>query len=115
MRIQLLRWLKISWIIIVAEGKAKAHDIAEIITKKTKLETRIAVLGHIQRGGKPTAKDRYLGAKLGNYAVDVLIDGKTDHCVTINNDKLTSIPLSNAIKPKKLDVESFYKLIKILT
>ena len=98
---------KISWIIIVAEGKAKAQDISEIISKKTKLETRIAVLGHIQRGGRPTAKDRYLGAKLGNYAVDVLIDGKTDHCVTINHDKLTSFPLSNAIKPKKLDVESF--------
>ncbi len=106
---------KISWIIIVAEGKAKAQDIAEIINKKTKLETRIAVLGHIQRGGIPTAKDRYLGAKLGNYAVDVLINGKTDHCVTLNNDKLMCIPLSKAIKPKKIDVDSFYKLIKILT
>ena len=106
---------KISWIIIVAEGKAKAQDIAKIIGDKTKLETRIAVLGHIQRGGRPTATDRILGARLGNYAVEILQNGKTDHCVTIKNDKLISIPLSDAIKTKKIDVNTYYKLIKILT
>jgi 6-phosphofructokinase 1 len=106
---------KMSWIIIVAEGKAKAQDIAEIITKKTKLETRIAVLGHIQRGGRPTATDRRLGTILGNYAVEVLINGTTDHCVTIKNDKFISFPLSDAIKTKKIDVDTSYKLIKVLT
>jgi len=105
---------KKSWIIIVAEGKAKAQDIAKIISDKTKLETRIAVLGHIQRGGRPTATDRCLGARLGNYAVEVLKNGKTDHCVTIKNDKLISLPLSDAIKTKKIDVNTIYKLIKIL-
>ncbi len=106
---------KISWIIIVAEGKAKAHDIADVITKKTDLETRVAVLGHIQRGGKPTATDRLVGARLGNYAVNVLRDGVKDHCVSFKEDKLFTIPLSVAIKPKKIDVDSYYRLIKILT
>ena len=106
---------KVSWIVIVAEGKAKAHDIANIINEKTGLETRVAVLGHIQRGGSPIARDRLLGARLGNDALDVLKDGLTDHCVYFKEGKLHTIPLNNAIQPKELDVNSYYRLIKILT
>jgi len=106
---------KVSWIVIAAEGKAKAHDIAEVITDKTGLETRVAVLGHIQRGGRPTAMDRLLGARLGNYAVNILKDDVTDHCVNFKDDKLSTIPLSVAIQPKEIDVDSYYRLIKILT
>lgn len=106
---------KVSWIVIVAEGKAKAQDIANFINEKTGLETRIAVLGHIQRGGNPTAKDRLLGARLGNFAVDVLKDGLTDYCVNFKEGKLFTIPLNEAIKPKELDVKSYYRLLKILT
>jgi 6-phosphofructokinase 1 len=106
---------KVSWIVIVAEGKAKAQDIAHIIKEKTGLETRVAVLGHIQRGGIPTARDRLLGARLGNYAVEVLIDGMTDHCVYYKDRKLFTIPLNVAIQPKKLEVNNYYRLIKILT
>ena len=105
---------KVSWIIIVAEGKAKAHDIGRIINEKTNLETRVAVLGHIQRGGRPTAVDRLLGARLGNYALNVLNDGLTDHCVNFKNGELSTQPLEIAIQPKKIDTESYYKLIKIL-
>ena len=105
---------KVSWIVIVAEGKAKAIDIARIINEKTNLETRVAVLGHIQRGGRPTAVDRLLGAKLGNYAVNVLNQGITDHCVNLKNGEFSTIPLEYAIQPKKIDVENYYKLIKIL-
>ena len=106
---------KVSWIVVVAEGKAKGSDIAGIITNKTGLETRVAVLGHIQRGGRPTGIDRLLGARLGNYAVNVLKDGLTDHCVGFKNGNFFTIPLSEAIQPKEIDVESYYRLIKILT
>ena len=106
---------KVSWIVVVAEGKAKAQDIADTITKKTGLETRVAVLGHIQRGGRPTAIDRILAARLGNYAVDVLRNGVTDQCVSLKNDMLTTISLGVAIQPKDIDVNGYYKLIKILT
>ncbi|MCX6666158.1 MAG: ATP-dependent 6-phosphofructokinase [Euryarchaeota archaeon] len=106
---------KTSWIIIVAEGTAKAQDIAAMITGKTGLETRVAVLGHIQRGGAPSAIDRILAARLGNFAVEVLLDGATDCCVGLKDDRLITIPLEVAIQHKKLEVESFYKLIKILT
>jgi 6-phosphofructokinase 1 len=106
---------KSSWIIIVAEGKAKAHDIARLITRNTGFETRVTVLGHIQRGGHPTAVDRILASQLGNYAVEVLRDGQTDICVSMKNDKLVTIPLSVAIQPKKIKVAETYKLIKLLT
>ena len=105
---------KVSWIIVVAEGKAKASDIARIINEKTNLETRVAVLGHIQRGGRPTAVDRLLGARFGNYAINILKEGLTDYCVNLKNGELSTVPLELAIQPKKIDIENYYKLIKIL-
>jgi len=105
---------KVSWIIIIAEGKAKAHNIAEIINNKTGLETRVAVLGHIQRGGRPTSTDRILGARLGNYAVEVLKKGVSNQCVYLKNDVLDTIPLEIAIQSKQINVEDLYRLIKIL-
>ena len=105
---------KVSWIIIVAEGKAKAHDIADMIKNKTGLETRVAVLGHIQRGGRPTATDRIMAARLGSYAVETLKNGLTDHCVCLK-EELCTIPLKEAIKTRTIDVEARYRLIKLLT
>lgn len=106
---------KVSWIVIVAEGKAKGHDIANIITQKTGLETRVAVLGHIQRGGHPTAIDRTMAARLGNYAIDVIQQGQTDYCVALKDSQLVTIPLEIAVQPKEIDVHSYYTLIKLLT
>lgn len=106
---------KVSWIVIVAEGKAKAHDIAGIITEKTGFETRVAVLGHIQRGGCPTAIDRIMAARLGNYAVEVLRSGQSDLCVGLKEEELITVPLNLAIQSKKLDVNRYYRLIKVLT
>lgn len=106
---------KLSWIIIVAEGKAKAQEVAHKISKRTGFETRVTVLGYIQRGGRPTAVDRIMAARLGSYAVNILKDGQTDKCVCLKNNKLTTLPLTTAIQPKKIRVEEYYKLIKILT
>ena len=106
---------KVSWIIIVAEGKARAQDIATAITLLTGLETRIAVLGHIQRGGRPTAIDRLLGAKLGSAAVEALLAGETDKCVSLKDEQIKLIPLETAIKPKKLIFEPEYRLLKLLS
>jgi 6-phosphofructokinase 1 len=106
---------KISWIIIVAEGKAKAPDIAKKITDITGLETREVVLGHIQRGGRATAFDRILAARYGSFAVELLKEGESDKYVALRDNKLITIPLEEAIKPKDIEVENYYRLIKILT
>lgn len=106
---------KISWIIVVAEGKANAQDISKIITEKTGLEVRVVVLGHIQRGGIPTAFDRIIAARLGSYAVECIRKGESNKCVTLKNEELMSISLGEAVKPKIIEVESYYQLIKVLT
>lgn len=106
---------KVSWIVVVAEGTAKAADISSKITEITGLESREVVLGHIQRGGRPTAIDRILAARYGNFAVELLNQGEKGKCVGLKNDKLITLPLAEAIKPKKIDIETYYKLIKVLT
>lgn len=106
---------KISWIIIVAEGRARASDIAKEINEITGLETREVVLGHIQRGGRATAFDRILAARYGNFAVELLKEGEADKCVALSNNNLITIPLEEAIKPKDIEVEDYYRLIKVLT
>jgi len=106
---------KKSWIIIVAEGKAKASYIAKEINRITGLETREVVLGHIQRGGRPTAFDRILAARCGELAVKLIRENETNKCIGLKNNNLAIIDLKEAIKPKKIEVKNFYKLIKILT
>jgi 6-phosphofructokinase 1 len=106
---------KVSWIIIVAEGAGSAVDIAEKITEITSLETRPVVLGHIQRGGRPTAYSRALGLRLGQAAVESLLSGKTNQAVATRNDEIILVDLEYAITKKQLDVDKLYNLIKILT
>ena len=106
---------KISWIVIVAEGSMKGSDVADLIVKETGLETRLSVLGYIQRGGVPTAFDRLLAARLGSQAVELLIEGQTDVCVSLKENRFITIPLETAIQPKKIAYERDYRLIKILT
>ncbi len=106
---------KVSWIIVVAEGKAKAPVLARKITGLTGLETRELVLGHIQRGGSPTAFDRMLAAHYGYYAVQALKNGHSACCVTLKNDQPVLIPLRTAIQHKNIEVRKYYSLVKLLT
>jgi 6-phosphofructokinase 1 len=106
---------KLSWIIVVAEGAARAEDIARKITEMTSLETRAVVLGHIQRGGRPTAFSRMLALILGQAAVDCLLRGETDKAVGMRKGEMVTVDLEFAIKKKELEVERLYNLVKILT
>ena len=106
---------KMSWIIIVAEGAGKAEDIAKKITDITGLETRAVVLGHVQRGGSPTAFSRDLALNLGKIAVDCLIAGKTDIAVGLTCGRIIEVAFEVAIQKKELKIEHLYKLIKTLT
>ena len=106
---------KISWIIVVAEGAGSAFDIAKKITEMTGLETRPVVLGHIQRGGRPSAFSRTQAATLGQAAVECLLKGESDKAVSIKDGKIALIDLELAKLKKKLNVDSLYNLVKILT
>ena len=106
---------KVSWIVVVAEGAARAEDVAKQITDITSLETRVAVLGHIQRGGSPTAKDRILASRLGNEAVKLLMEGQSAKAVGIISDEINVVDLEFAASKKEFKTDNFYKLIKLLT
>jgi len=99
---------KRSSIIVVAEGAAKASDIKDFIEKNTGFEARHMVLGHMQRGGSPTAFDRVLALRLGALAANRLLSGFTGEMVGVDGTKLVSHPLSyvlsteRAIDPEKL-------------
>lgn len=106
---------KISWIIIVAEGAGSAVEIAKKITQTTTLETRAVVLGHIQRGGRPTAVSRQLALRLGQEAVSRLLNGEKDKAVALDNHKIITVDFETAVKKKEIKVDQIYNLIKILT
>ena len=106
---------KVSWIIVVAEGSAHAADVAKNITDLTSLETRIVVLGHVQRGGSPTAKDRMLGTVLGASAVDLLLKGESGKAVGVISNNLNVVDMEVAIQKKKTKIEQLYRLMKVLT
>jgi 6-phosphofructokinase 1 len=109
---------KSSQLIVVAEGD-DLGNVYEIVDKlkiiMPSLDPRIAVLGHIQRGGTPTAKDRILASRLGIAAVEGLMNGYTCHSAGIINDEIVYVPLSEAIgKLKPIDA-SLTKLVEILS
>ena len=106
---------KISWIIVTAEGAAKAPDVAHTINDITGLETREVVLGHIQRGGTPTSRDRILATLLGAMAVEILLAGETGKAVGVQCGKLNVVDLEYAVTKKKLEVDTLYNLLKRLT
>lgn len=95
---------KTSSIIVVAEGDKTGKNVFELASKieenLPKYETRVSVLGHIQRGGSPTCFDRVLGTQLGVKAVEALIEGKNGLMVGIENGKIIYTPLNKALKGK---------------
>ncbi|MBI4115802.1 MAG: 6-phosphofructokinase [Candidatus Omnitrophica bacterium] len=87
--------------------------IGELIEKKTGYETRVTVLGHIQRGGSPTAFDRVLGTRFGVKAVELVKEGKFGFMVSLKGRQIVSVPLADAVKQLKLVDKELYDLAKI--
>lgn len=89
------------YLIVLAEGVGGAHELAKKIEDIVHMETRVTVLGHIQRGGSPSATDRLLAARFGNYAVDLLKDGKTSRVVGIKNNQIFDMDIHEALAVKR--------------
>jgi len=109
---------KISWIIVVSEGVATAKDVEELIHEMTGYEVRSVTLGHIQRGGSPTAYDRILASRLGAAAVEAIARGNSNKMVGMCANKAVLTPLSYASKHCKEKValdKELYRLTKILS
>ncbi len=102
-------------LVIVAEGVGKANDIASSIKLLAGHEVRVSVLGHIQRGGSPSAMDRILAARLGQKAVDALMDGKSDAMVGYQGKEIKIIDFEYIFKYKRKIDKNLYDLAFILS
>ncbi len=103
------------FIIALAELITDPYELARTIEKRTGVETRATVIGHIQRGGSPTAFDRILAARLGAYAVDLLIQGFGGRCVGIRNNQLVNYDIYEALEMPRHDHLDIYDLCKTLS
>ena len=93
---------KSSSIIVVAEGvEGGAIRVQEAVSKATGLDARVSILGHVQRGGSPTAADRILASRLGHAAVEALINGQSGVMVGIIGDAITHTPLPETWEKRK--------------
>lgn len=102
-------------IIIVAEGVMSGGELAKILKEKSNIETRVSVLGHIQRGGSPTARDRVIASQLGAKAVEVLMENRGGVAIGIRNHKVVDYDLKEAfMKEHKVEL-SMYTLSKELS
>ena len=89
------------YMIVVAEGAGSAADIAKQIKETIDLDPRVTVLGHIQRGGVPTGRDRVNATKMGYLAVELLLAGKNNRIVCTHDGGYTDVDIDEALAMKK--------------
>ncbi len=101
-------------LIIVAEGKGNSQKLAKNIEKATRISTRATILGHLQRGGSPTARDRVTASIMGLKAVTALIEGKQNRIMIEKNGSFTDIDLEEGFNFRREYDDFLYKAAKIL-
>ncbi|MBT9395638.1 6-phosphofructokinase [Hymenobacter sp. NST-14] len=109
---------KTSFLVVVAEGdeEGNAHAVAQQVKAAIpELDTRVTIIGHIQRGGAPSAADRMLASQIGIAAVEGLMNGMRNVMAGIVDRKLVYTPFTDTIHKKKLINQSFMRMVEILS
>lgn len=106
---------KIHNLIILAEGVGGATELAKKVETVTGIETRSTTLGHIQRGGSPSAFDRVLASTMGARAVELLLEGKSSRVVGVRGGKITDMDIDEALSIESKFNEYLYNLSDILS
>ena len=101
-------------VIINAEGVGHSNSLAKRIEESTGIETRATILGHLQRGGSPTARDRVYASIMGAYAVDIIDQGKKNRLIGYKDDKVYDIDVDEAFQMQKSIDEYQYEVAHIL-
>ena len=102
-------------IVIVAEGIGGVLEMAKDIEQKTGIETRATILGHVQRGGSPTVRDRVIASQMGGIAVELLIEGKQNRIVCMQNSKIVDVDIEEGLAMTKVLPDDLVDLAKKLT
>ena len=106
---------KTNFMIVVAEGAANAVDVGEMIHKELGLDPRVTILGHIQRGGCPTAKDRVMATRMGYEAVHVLAEGRTNRVICSHDDKVFDLDIEEALAMTKTLNPEEYEVMEAMS
>ena len=110
---------KTSFIVVVAEGETAGTAVAEIAARAKEaipqMDARVSIIGHIQRGGSPTAADRLLASQIGIAAVEALLAGHSSHMVGVVNREVCLTPFQQTIYRKKKINENFMQMVEILS
>ena len=101
--------------IVVAEGASSALEIGKKIKETIALDPRVTVLGHIQRGGTPSARDRVMATRMGFHAVEVLAEGRTNRLVCTVRGVLKDVDLAEGLAMKKTLSEQQYRVLEAMT
>jgi 6-phosphofructokinase 1 len=101
--------------IIVAEGAASANDVAKVVSEETGIDTRVTILGHVQRGGSPLARDRVVASRMGYSAVKLLAEGATNRVVCFDGNQYSDIDIAEGLKMHKGLDESIYAILEAVT
>ena len=106
---------KLHHIIVLAEGVGNAYEIANTIIDKTDTETKVTILGHIQRGGTPTSFDRILASEMGRKSIELLLSNKSGRALGIKCNKIIDLDITEALnKEKEFDL-TMYNNAKVLS
>lgn len=108
---------KNSSIIIVAEGEkpGRSYDIADILNRDHKIESKVCVLGHIQRGGSPTTEDRFFGSIMGKLAVKAIKDGIESGAVVVRSGEAMVVPLEECSQKSDHAMKNFIGIAETLS
>lgn len=100
------------FIIVVAEGVGHSNEIAQILQEKTGIEARATILGHVQRGGKPTLRDRVIASQMGHYAVELLEQGIGNRVVGMQKGEIVDFDIQEALSMKKPYDEKLHNIAR---
>ncbi|WP_066495874.1 6-phosphofructokinase [Abyssisolibacter fermentans] len=100
---------------VVAEGSQNAFELGKEIEDKTGIETRVTVLGHIQRGGSPSTNDRIMASRMGAKAVELLMKDESGKVIGIKGNELFAMDIDEALATDKKFNKDMYELAKILS
>ncbi|MBQ8000679.1 MAG: 6-phosphofructokinase [Ruminococcus sp.] len=98
------------FIVIVAEGVGGSAEIAKYIEEKTGIETRATVLGHVQRGGSPTLRDRVVATAMGHHAVELLANNIGNRVCALQNGNVVDFDITEALNMKRVFDEDLYNI-----
>ena len=106
---------KKNFIVVVAEGVGGTETIAKQIQELTGIDTRATILGHVQRGGSPTVRDRVLATQMGYHAVELLEKGIGNRVVGIKDDKVVDFDIDKALEMHKPFEEELFKIADVVS